>query len=261
MTRKTFRFPRRSLAIALALAAAQISLASSPGLALDASTPDWPCVYRKVPELSAATIWDGPAITDTTSWLKDEQVRKLSEYLISRRVKVEDAEAAIKKFADGLPADTHDAKLTELFAAVLTRTNDDRKVVMSGIERFHKRQLERAKEIEKEGIALPAEGERHRHDKRTAAGRRNQQTLGPGRKVQVGGSRLPGEASEHSDRVRDPAADGRARRRHRAGNSCPDEELIARNSAGAGSNDRWSAPLIAEPFSGARSSEKVFTSR
>jgi hypothetical protein len=159
MTRKTFRFPQRSLAIALALAAAQISLASSPSLALDASTPDWPCVYRKVPELSAATIWDGPAITDTTGWLKDEQVHKFSEYLVSRRVKVEDAEAAIKKFADGLPADTHDAKLTELFAAVLTRTNDDRKVVMSGIERFHKRQLERAKEIEKEGIALPAEGD------------------------------------------------------------------------------------------------------
>jgi len=159
MTRKTFRFSRRSVAIGLALAAAQINLASGPSLALDASTPDWPCVYRKVPELSAATIWDGPAITDTTSWLKDEKVRKLSEYLVSRRVKVEDAEAAIKKFADGLTADTHDAKLTELFAAVLMRTNDDRKVVMSGIERFHKRQLERAKEIEKEGIALPPEGD------------------------------------------------------------------------------------------------------
>jgi hypothetical protein len=159
MTRKKFRFPRRALAIGLAMAATQSGFGSGPTLALDASTPDWPCVYRKVPELSAATIWDGPTIADTTSWLKDEHVRKLSEYLISRRVKEEDAETAIKKFAEGLPADTHDAKLTELFAAVLTRTNDDRKLVMSGIERFHKRQLERAKEIEKEGIALPPEGE------------------------------------------------------------------------------------------------------
>ncbi len=111
-----------------------------------------------MPVLSAATIWDGPEITDTTSWRKDETIRKLSQYLVSRRVKEEDAETAIKKFAAGLPADnTHDAKLTELFAAVLTRTNEDRKVVMSGIERFHKRQLERAKEIEKEGIDLPPE--------------------------------------------------------------------------------------------------------
>ena len=119
------------------------------------TTSDWPCIYRKVPELSAAAIWDGPTITDTSSWRKDEQVRKLSEYLISRRIKQADAEAAIKKFADSLPADTRDAKLTELFAAVLTRTNEDRKVVMSGIERFNKRQLERAKEIEKEGLTLP----------------------------------------------------------------------------------------------------------
>lgn len=121
----------------------------------DQAKAEWPCIYRKVPELSAATIWDGPPITDTTSWRKDETVRKLSEYLVSRRVKADAAEAAIKKYADGLPPDTRDAKLTELFAAVLTRTNEDRKLVMAGIERFHKRQLERAKEIEKQGIALP----------------------------------------------------------------------------------------------------------
>ncbi|WP_290986617.1 hypothetical protein [Hyphomicrobium sp.] len=116
---------------------------------------EWPCVYRKVPVLSAATIWDGPEIKDTSSWRKDDAIRKLSQYVVSRRIKEADAEAAIKKYADGLPADTRDAKLTDLFAAILTRTNEDRKVVMSGIERFHKRQLERSKEIEKEGIELP----------------------------------------------------------------------------------------------------------
>lgn len=170
MIRHVFR--RAGLQIALALA--PLSLSMVPAIADEPAstqsaltqpaqtipTPDkaeWPCVYRKVPTLSAATIWDGPAITDTASWRKDETIRKLSQYLVSRRVKEEEAEAAIKKFAAGLPADTRDAKLTDLFAAVLTRTNEDRKVVMSGIERFHKRQLERAKEIEKEGIDLPPE--------------------------------------------------------------------------------------------------------
>ncbi|WP_246317465.1 hypothetical protein [Hyphomicrobium methylovorum] len=122
-----------------------------------APATEWPCIYRKVPQLSAATIWDGPEITDTTSWRKDETVRKLSEYLISRRLTMEEVEAAIKKFADAQPADVHDAKLTELFAAVLTRTNEERRIVMSGIERFHKRQLERAKEIDKESQELPPE--------------------------------------------------------------------------------------------------------
>lgn len=154
-----------ALALGSVIASAVIGMSASQSFAEDAAAKaaaaaapaEWPCIYRKVPELSAATIWDGPEITDTSSWRKDEKVRKLSEYIVSRRIKVDDAEAAIKKYADGLPADARDAKLTELFAAVLTRTNEDRKLVMSGIERFHKRQLERAKEIEKEGIELPPE--------------------------------------------------------------------------------------------------------
>lgn len=150
---------RRAAVMAALAGLAPLGAAFAPAFAAEPpkDTSEWPCVYRKVPVLSAATIWDGPAITDTTSWRKDETIRKLSQYLISRRVKEDEAEAAIKKYAAGLPADTHDAKLTELFAAVLTRTNEDRKLVMSGIERFHKRQMERAQEIEKEGIQLPPE--------------------------------------------------------------------------------------------------------
>lgn len=145
----------RRAGLQIVTALAPFAWMAVPAIADEPAKAEWPCVYRKVPILSAATIWDGPAITDTSTWRKDEAIRKLSQYLVSRRVKEDEAEAAIKKYAAGVPADTRDAKLTELFAAVLTRTNEDRKVVMSGIERFHKRQLERAKEIEKEGIALP----------------------------------------------------------------------------------------------------------
>ncbi len=150
---------RRATLKAALIVFAPLVFAASPAFADDAPKAEWPCVYRKVPVLTAATIWDGPEIKDTSSWRKDETIRKLSQYLISRRIKEDEAEAAIKKYAAALPADTRDAKLTDLFAAVLTRTNEDRKVVMSGIERFHKRQLERASEIEKEGIALPPENE------------------------------------------------------------------------------------------------------
>jgi len=156
MIRSIFR--RAPLQAALVLLVPVVCVAS-PALAEEPAKAEWPCVYRKVPVLSAGTIWDGPAITDLSSWRKDEAIRKLSQYLISRRIKEDEAEAALKKYAAGLPADVHDAKLTELFAAVLTRTNEDRKIVMSGIERFHKRQVERSKEIEKEGIDLPPENE------------------------------------------------------------------------------------------------------
>jgi hypothetical protein len=162
MTDTRVRIHSRTLAAGLFVAL--LGLGSASAFAVEAQQaqaqdPDWPCVNRKVPELSAAAIWDGPPITDTKSWHKDDTIRKLSEYLISRRVKEEDAEKAIKKFADGLPTDQRDAKLTELFAAVLTRTNESRKVVLHGIERFSKAQHKRADEIQKEQLKLTPEEE------------------------------------------------------------------------------------------------------
>lgn len=120
-----------------------------------AVAPEWPCIWRKTLTLDAATIWDGPPVNDVKGWQNDDTVRKLSQYLISRRIKVEEAEAAVKKYAESQAADVRDQKLTILFAAVLSRTNDDRKIMLSGIERFHARQKARAKEIEKQGTALP----------------------------------------------------------------------------------------------------------
>lgn len=150
---------RAALATAFVMLAPLTWSAVSPAFADEPDKNEWPCVYRKVPMLSAAAIWDGPEITDTKSWRSDDKIRTLSQYLISRRVKEDDAEAAIKKYAASIPADQRDAKLTELFSAVLTRTNESRKVVMSGIERFHKRQMERAKAIEAEGLQLPPEND------------------------------------------------------------------------------------------------------
>ena len=142
-------------------AMATVALISAPSFAEDAKPEvkkdEWPCIYRKVPQLTAAMIWDGPEITDTTSWHKDDAIRKLSQFLISRRVKIDEVDTAIKKYAAGLSEDQRDAKLTELFSAVLTRTNEDRKTVMNGIEKFHKRQVERSKAIEKEALEIQPE--------------------------------------------------------------------------------------------------------
>ncbi len=140
-------------------AAEQPSPAAELESAKEAVKTEWPCVWRKTLTLDAATIWDGPPIEDAAkAWQNDDNVRKLSQFLISRRVKAEDADAAVKKFAESQPADVRDQKLTELFAAVLSRTNDDRKVMLDGIERYHKRQLARAAYIEKQGLALPNQG-------------------------------------------------------------------------------------------------------
>lgn len=123
-----------------------------------AETPEWPCISRKVLEITPAQIWDGPSLEGTGKWRDDDEVRKLSQYLMSRRVPIEEVEAAIKKFAEATPEAERDKRLTTLFAGVLSRVNDERKIVMNGIERFHKRQKDRAAAIEKQGIALPDQG-------------------------------------------------------------------------------------------------------
>ena len=149
-------FHRRPVKLVLACAAVALFAGFvPPALANDKATPDWPCVARKVVEIDAATIWDGPSVDTGKDWQKDNTVRTLSAYVIARRLKADEVEAAIKTYADSIPAASRDQKLTELFAAALSRTNDERKIVMEGIERFHKRQLARAKEIESQGITLP----------------------------------------------------------------------------------------------------------
>jgi len=65
---------------------------------------------------------------------------KLIPTLASRRVPMEQASTAIETFAAAQPKDTRDEALKQLFAGLLKTVNVDRAVVMSGIERFQKRQ-------------------------------------------------------------------------------------------------------------------------
>jgi hypothetical protein len=120
------------------------------------SSPDWPCVQRKVAVISAAQVWDGPPIDGIKEF--DPALRDLTEILESRRVSPEDAEKAIKEFAAKQPEAERDKKLTELFASLLNEINTDRQFVMSKVEEFQKRQKGRAAELEREGEKLAEKG-------------------------------------------------------------------------------------------------------
>jgi hypothetical protein len=119
-----------------------------------AGSPDWPCVQRKMPMISAGQIWDGPPIDGVKGWENDNKIQELTSYLVSRRVSLDDAGKAIKEFAQSQPAAERDKKLTELFASVLSKINADRQFVMSRIEVFQRRQKARADEIQREGDKL-----------------------------------------------------------------------------------------------------------
>ena len=151
------------------IAASLLALAAPRALAADPANPDWPCVQRKVAMLSSAQMWDGSDVDDLSQWRDNEQITKLVAVLASRRVPIEQAAAAIAQFAAAQPPDQRDDALKLLFAGLLTTVNSDRAVVMSGIERFQRRQKARAAEIERQGAALRQLRERAANDDQARA--------------------------------------------------------------------------------------------
>src|SRR5215207_9502484 len=140
---------------ALSLTVAILIALPVPGaLAADPANPDWPCIQRKLATLTSAQMWDGPTVDDSTQWRDGQEITKLIAVLASRRVPLEEAAAAIAQFAAAQPRDTRDATLTRLFAGLLSTVNNDRAVVLSGIERFQQRQRGRAAELERQGAII-----------------------------------------------------------------------------------------------------------
>lgn len=107
---------------------------------MDPRHPDWPCPQIKVPTLSAAAFWSGPAIDDVgEAWKNDPAVHALAQRLAARRIPLAEAEKAASAFITGSP-DEKNRKAKLLFAGVFSILKDERAQVMNGIERFSKRQ-------------------------------------------------------------------------------------------------------------------------
>ena len=83
--------------------------------------PDWPCVQRLVPTLTAATLWSGPA--PQRDWHTDPAIAALTEQVASRREKVDDAVAQLERFVATKPGAEARA---EVFAGLVERSNIER---------------------------------------------------------------------------------------------------------------------------------------
>jgi hypothetical protein len=69
-------------------------------------------------------------------------------------VPVDEAEAAIKAFAEKQPADKRDQDLTMLFAALFDKVSSQRRLVIAGIEKYQKSQITRSQELERQSTAI-----------------------------------------------------------------------------------------------------------
>src|SRR5277367_3225201 len=115
------------------LVLAAIPWATGPAKALDPRYPDWPCQQLKVPGISIASVWTGPAIepTDTTKPVDAKEADFVSR-LAARRTPIEDARKLIADYVVGTDAEKRE-KAKTLFTALYVRMNSQRDQVMNGI--------------------------------------------------------------------------------------------------------------------------------
>lgn len=142
-------FSRRRRAILAALAL----LAASPALAQPKSDPDWPCVQRRTPDISLATVWSGPDLAAAGRWTDDQEAATLAVTLASRRTPLDAVDGMLDAFAKEAGAAAR-TRLVRVFAGVYEITSLERAKVVAGIARYAHGQQRLAERLREEGDAL-----------------------------------------------------------------------------------------------------------
>ncbi len=147
---------RETAAGCLPLAVFVIALCFADARMVVAATgedPDWPCVQRKVAEISPGQVWNGPPLDTGNAWRDDNAAADLARNLASRRTELDAARALIADFAAKAGPDKK-RRLTLLFSGVLEVINQDRGSILNGIGRYARRQKSLAEKIETQSAEL-----------------------------------------------------------------------------------------------------------
>jgi len=135
--------------------------------AADPRFPDWPCSQIKVPQLSIAAVWAGPAIDDVgEAWQDDPNIKDLVARLAARRTPLDDAQKAITDFLTG-DAATRQQRARLVFAGLFKSLDQQRSEVMNGIERMFRQQKAFADKIRSETRVLQELQNKTEHDQGT----------------------------------------------------------------------------------------------
>jgi hypothetical protein len=146
------RLRTAALAAGVALGAATGARSAPPG----PRDPDWPCQQIKVPQLSLAAVWSGPALdAQQNDWRQDQQVVDLVQATVQRRMSIEQAQAEIRAFA-ARAGEQKQPQLLQLLAGLFSTLNDERTAVIAGLDRFGVRQKVLAAELRNDNAKLRA---------------------------------------------------------------------------------------------------------
>lgn len=133
---------RRVAPAVLVLAA--VLIAGAPARSATFEDPDWPCIQRKVPEISLAQMWAGPQPGADA----DAAVEGLAQRLAQRRSGLDAVEAEAAAWASGLDPADRPQRLAQLFAAILDHVNRERAAIIEGIGRYAHKQEQLARRVE-----------------------------------------------------------------------------------------------------------------
>lgn len=128
--------------IVLALACLGVA---GPGLAADFSDPTWPCIQRKVEDLSLGLMWPYQVVDRETAE-DTADIDEIAGLLALRRIELEDLRPQVAEFAARHNGDPD--ILGQVFQRVFDTLSKRRKHIIAGIGEFSLKQIDLAEKID-----------------------------------------------------------------------------------------------------------------
>ena len=108
------------------------------GAAGPPADPDWPCMQRLVPTLTASTLWGGHDAAG--DWRADPAVAAVVAAVAPRGVSAADGTARLDQFVATVPAADRPAVSAQVFAGLVDETNVQRSQVIDRLRDIARRQ-------------------------------------------------------------------------------------------------------------------------
>lgn len=128
------------------------------GAAGPPADPNWPCVQRLVPSLTASTLWGGHDAAG--NWRDNPQVATVVAAVSPRGVSAQDGATRLDRFVATVPNADRPAQLALVFAGLVDETNLQRTQVIGRLHGIAQRQrtlTELTSRVTAELRALPAD--------------------------------------------------------------------------------------------------------
>lgn len=119
---------------------------SAPARAADFSDPTWPCVQRKVENLSVGLMWPHPVETPETGPETAAAVKNLVSRLVLRRISPEDLGPDIAAFTSAHGSDP--VLLGYVFSKTFDALSGTRRKLIRGIEDYSLKQIALSEKID-----------------------------------------------------------------------------------------------------------------